>query len=86
MIPELVEYEENGSDARSVSYARIVALLIEAVKEQQREIDVLAKRNDDLENLRDRLEALESAAQNAPAVGDPVRPWVIQFPFEDLPL
>ncbi|NOX37494.1 MAG: hypothetical protein GXO78_08150 [Calditrichaeota bacterium] len=39
VIPEVVTYEENGRDARSVDYARLVALLIEAVKTQQRQIE-----------------------------------------------
>ncbi len=38
VIPEVVEYEENGVDAKSVDYARIVALLIEGMKEQQKKI------------------------------------------------
>jgi Chaperone of endosialidase len=38
VIPEVVQYEANGKDATSVDYARLVALLIEAVKEQQKEI------------------------------------------------
>lgn len=41
VVPEVVAYEENGIDARSVDYARLVALLIEAVKEQQKEIEEL---------------------------------------------
>ena len=36
MIPEVVAYEENGVDAKSVDYARLVPVLIEAVKEQQK--------------------------------------------------
>lgn len=39
VIPEVVQYEENKIDAQSVDYARLVALLIEAVKEQQSRID-----------------------------------------------
>ncbi|TAK37438.1 MAG: hypothetical protein EPO30_10750, partial [Lysobacteraceae bacterium] len=35
VLPEVVEYEENGIDAKSVDYARLVSVLIEAVKEQQ---------------------------------------------------
>jgi flagellar biosynthesis chaperone FliJ len=41
IIPEVVDYEENGIDAKSMNYSRLVALLIEAVKEQQKEIEVL---------------------------------------------
>ncbi len=38
VVPELVSYEQNGKDARSVDYSRLTALLIEATKEQQQEI------------------------------------------------
>jgi len=41
VIPEVVTYEENGVDAKSVDYARLVSVLIEAVKEQQARIDRL---------------------------------------------
>jgi hypothetical protein len=46
VIPEVVAYEENGVDARSVDYARLVSVLIEAVKEQQAEIDDLREKLD----------------------------------------
>jgi len=38
VVPEIVGYEENGKDARSLDYARLTALLIEAVKGQQSQI------------------------------------------------
>jgi len=41
VIPAVVAYEQNGSDARSVDYSRLVPLLIEAIKEQQNEIGEL---------------------------------------------
>lgn len=41
VVPEVVAYEENGIDAQSIDYARLSALLIEAVKEQQKMIDQL---------------------------------------------
>jgi len=44
VLPELVEYEENGVDAKSVDYARLTAVLIQAVKEQQSEIRALEGR------------------------------------------
>jgi Chaperone of endosialidase len=37
-VPEVVSFEQNGKDARGVDYSRLTALLIEAVKQQQREI------------------------------------------------
>jgi len=36
VLPEVVTYEDNGKDARGVDYSRLTALLIEAVKQQQR--------------------------------------------------
>lgn len=41
VIPEVVAYEENGQGAQSVDYARLVPLLIEGMKEQQKEIESL---------------------------------------------
>jgi len=41
VLPEMVVYEDNGQDAKSVDYGRMVAVLIEAVKEQQKEIAFL---------------------------------------------
>jgi trimeric autotransporter adhesin len=38
VVPEVVTFEANGKDARGVDYSRLTALLIEAVKEQQKEI------------------------------------------------
>ncbi|MBI2501997.1 MAG: tail fiber domain-containing protein [Candidatus Latescibacteria bacterium] len=49
VIPEVVAYEENGKDAKSVDYARLVAVLIEAVKEQQKEIEALKARVEGVE-------------------------------------
>jgi hypothetical protein len=38
VIPEVVEWEENGTDAKGVDYARLTAILIEAAKQQQSQI------------------------------------------------
>jgi len=35
VVPEVVSYEANGKDARGIDYARLTALLVEAVKQQQ---------------------------------------------------
>jgi hypothetical protein len=40
-VPEVVTYEENGEDAKGVDYGRLTAILVEAVKEQQNQIDEL---------------------------------------------
>jgi len=38
VVPEVVTFEANGKDARGVDYSRLTALLIEALKQQQKEI------------------------------------------------
>ncbi len=38
VIPEVVSFDANGKDAQGVDYSRLTAVLIEAVKEQQRQI------------------------------------------------
>ena len=40
-LPEVVEWEENKVDAKSLDYTRIVPVLIEAIKNQQSQIDKL---------------------------------------------
>ena len=56
VVPEVVTYAPNGVDAETVNYARLVALLVEAVKEQQAQIEADRRA---LDALRTRLEALE---------------------------
>jgi len=48
VVPEVVAYEENGVDAKSVDYARLTAILIEAVKEQQKTIAGMKTQIDEL--------------------------------------
>jgi len=38
VVPEIVSWEKNGKDAKGVDYSRLTALLIEAVKQQERQI------------------------------------------------
>jgi hypothetical protein len=51
VVPEVVAYEDNGIDAKSVDYARLTALLIEAVKEQQTTITGLQAQIEDLKKI-----------------------------------
>lgn len=41
VLPEIVTYEEDGIQAKSLDYSRLTALLVEAVKEQQKTIEQL---------------------------------------------
>jgi flagellar biosynthesis chaperone FliJ len=56
----VVSYAPNGVDAESVTYAKLVAVLIEAVKDQQRQIEADRRR---LQDLQRRLDALEQASE-----------------------
>jgi hypothetical protein len=53
VVPEVVTYEENRVDARTVNYGRLVGVLVESVKQQQGEI----------ESLKDRVRRLERLIQ-----------------------
>ena len=55
VIPEIVTYEENGIDAKSVDYSRLVALLIEASKEQQTTIKSMQTEITELKTLVTKL-------------------------------
>ncbi len=56
VIPEVVQYEANGVEAQSLDYTRLVAVLIEATKEQQQQIDDQQRQ---LESQQTRLAVLE---------------------------
>lgn len=43
VIPKIIEYENNGVDAKGLDYTRIIPYLIECVKEQQKRIEKLEK-------------------------------------------
>ncbi len=68
VIPEIVDYEANGTDAKSLAYDRLVALLIEALKEQDIRIAELEQALARQDRLEQRLGAIERRieSQNAP--------------------
>jgi len=57
VFPEIVAYEDNGVDATSVDYARLVAVLIEANREQQQQLD---EQRAMIERLEQRMQRLAS--------------------------
>jgi hypothetical protein len=64
VIPEVVSYEENGDNAEAMDYARLSALLVEAIKEQQQTINqqqhAIQEHKEEIELLKAKLEKLES--------------------------
>ena len=67
VIPEIVEFEANGTDAKTVNYSRLVSVLIEAVKTQQKQLD---SRDDVIEDMMARLERLEQLSQSSTSTSD----------------
>lgn len=76
VVPEVVTYEENGTDARTVNYGRLVAVLVEAVKAQQRELDGWKQKAESLSDRVARLERLveQQAASTRPDSTAPRQP------------
>jgi hypothetical protein len=66
IMPEIVQYEENGVDAIGMDYSKMTPLLVEAVNalraEKDAEIAEQQTQIADLTNRLDRLEALIGAA------------------------
>ncbi len=64
VVPEVVSYEKNGKDARGVDYSRLTALLIEAVKQQQREVKQQQREISALRGELQRRAAKEAALES----------------------
>jgi len=64
VLPEVVSFESNGTDAQGLDYARLTALLIEAVKQQQLQISeqqmLVSSQQDQLQVQRAEIKQLAS--------------------------
>jgi hypothetical protein len=71
-IPEIVQWEPDGENAQALAYGPITALAVEAIKEQQAQIDAHAGENqclrDELESLRRQNEGLLKRMQSLEAL------------------
>ena len=69
VLPEAVAYDENGKNAKAVDYSHLVAVLIEAVKEQQVQIKnqehSLKEQKSQVARLRAELERLKVSIRAA---------------------
>lgn len=77
VVPEVVTWEKNGKDARSVDYGRLTALLIEATKEQQTLIheqqQQLETQKAQIAELTSHVKTVEAALQASGQTGAGVR-------------
>lgn len=62
VVPEVVSYEDNGKDARGIDYARLTALLVEAVKQQQSQIQ---QEKSQIRRLEAKVRQLEASNSHA---------------------
>jgi hypothetical protein len=69
VVPEVVSYEKGGKDATGVDYSRLTALLIEAVKQQQKQIaaqqKLIGRQQHQIAGLSRKVGALESSLRHA---------------------
>jgi len=49
VLPEIVEWSQDPQYANTMDYTRIISFLVEAVKEQQKKIDILTERLDKID-------------------------------------
>ena len=57
VLPEIVNYEENGIDANGMDYSKLTPLLVEAIKELNGEVQY---KDSQIMELQARLTALEA--------------------------
>ena len=55
VIPEAVAYEDNGVDASSMSYQKLVSLLLQSAKEQQ---EIIENQNDRISQLEQKIDEI----------------------------
>jgi trimeric autotransporter adhesin len=70
VVPELVTWDKNGKDARSVDYSRLTALLIEATKEQQALIE---QQQEQIAQLTSQLKTIQTSLKTSGRAGSDVR-------------
>ncbi len=78
VLPEVVSYEENGTDARGVDYSRLTALLIEATKEQQA---LIAKQQAQIAQLTSQVKAIRASLKTNGQTGSEAHRVKTQAPL-----
>ena len=70
VVPEVVTWDKNGSDAQGVDYSRLTALLIEATKEQQ---VLIQQQQEQIAQLMSQVKTIEASLQTSGRSGSEVR-------------
>jgi len=70
VVPEVVTWDKNGTDAQSVDYSRLTALLIEATKEQQA---LIQKQQEQIAQLIAKVKTIQTSLNTGGRSGSEVR-------------
>src|SRR5271169_217265 len=70
VVPEVVTWDQNGKDARSVDYSRLTALLIEATKEQQ---VLIEQQQEQIARLTSQVKTIQASLKTSGRSGTEVR-------------
>jgi hypothetical protein len=70
VVPEVVTWDKNGSDAQGVDYSRLTALLIEATKEQQ---VLIQQQQEQITRLMSQVKTIEASLKTSGRGGSEVR-------------
>ena len=76
VVPEVVAWEKDGKNAKGIDYARLTALLIEAVKEQQKLVQEqkqqLKVQQTQISQLTSQVKTIQTALHNSQSYGSTV--------------
>jgi hypothetical protein len=77
VVPEIVQWDKNGKDANGVDYSRLTALLIEAVKQQQAQLNAQQAKSKlqeaQITELRSQLKTVQASLKANGRTGSEVR-------------
>jgi hypothetical protein len=77
VVPEIVQWDKNGKDANGVDYSRLTALLIEAVKQQQAQLNAQQAKSKlqeaQITELRSQLKTIQASHKANGRTGSEVR-------------
>jgi hypothetical protein len=78
IVPEVVTWDQNGKDARSVDYSRLTALLIEATKEQQALIE---QQQEQITQLTSQVKTIQASLRTSRRSNSEVRAVKANLPL-----
>jgi hypothetical protein len=70
VVPEVVTWDKNGTDAQGVDYSRLTALLIEATKEQQA---LIQQQQEQIAQLASQVKTIQASLKTTGRTGSEVR-------------